>query len=52
MFGKLLVTLKDDAHRADARPRLPPPEQISHAYRRPLMTYFCVTPATTPRPRT
>lgn len=40
MFGKLLVTLKDDAHRADARPRLPPPEQISHAYRRPLMTYF------------
>jgi RNA polymerase sigma factor (sigma-70 family) len=40
LFGKLLVTLKDDADRADARPRLPPPEQISHAYRRPLMTYF------------
>lgn len=40
MFGKPLVTLKDDAHRANARPRLPPPEQISHAYRRPLMTYF------------
>lgn len=34
------MTLKDDANRADARPRLPPPEQISHAYRRPLMTYF------------
>jgi RNA polymerase sigma-70 factor (ECF subfamily) len=40
LFGKPLVTLKDDANRADARPRLPPPEQISHAYRRPLMTYF------------
>jgi RNA polymerase sigma factor (sigma-70 family) len=34
------VSLQDDAERAETRPRLPSPDQISHVYRKPLMTYF------------
>lgn len=34
------MSLQDDAKPAEARARLPTPDQLSHVYRRPLMTYF------------